>query len=55
MKKLAYGITVLNDQLKVATHVLDMFSWIYKTIIVIQSHLGGDVLFRDEGVQDSSG
>ena len=35
-------------------HVLDMFSWICQTIVVVQSHLCGDVLHKDEGVQDSS-
>jgi len=51
---LSYNITLLDDQLEIYMHVLDMFLWIFQTIIIIKSHLCRDVLLRDEGVQYSS-
>ena len=54
MKDLTHSIIILDDNLKVAMHVLDMFLWICKTIIVFQSYLCGDVLLGDKGVQDLS-
>lgn len=35
-------------------YILDMFSWSYQTIVVVESHLQGYILLKDKGVQGLS-
>lgn len=47
LQDLARDINVLDDLLRVVVDVLDVFSWIYQSIIVVQGHLYRDIILED--------